>query len=67
MANEDAGTNFALGYITEGWRCRLNTKTKEFDNKFVYKTAATLVGDPLGIVKKSPLVQLFGYGMITIA
>ena len=47
LANEAVGTNFALGYVTEGWRCKFNKKTKKYDNDFVNPTSATLVGDAL--------------------
>jgi hypothetical protein len=54
VANEEAGTNFALGYVTEGWRCRLNKATGVFDNSFVRQTTASLAGDVLGDTASRP-------------
>jgi hypothetical protein len=56
VANDVAGTNFTLGYVTAGWRCKINKSTDVYDNNFLKETTAALAGDPTGY-REANLIQ----------
>lgn len=54
LANKAARTNFALGYITDGWHGKVNKKTKVWDNDFVRRPMASVAGDILAGSEPKP-------------
>ena len=52
VANEELGTNFVVGFIIQGWRCKFNKTTRTWNLDFVKETSFQLdAGQPIASLK----------------